>query len=273
MSKQNGQNLRIGAVAYLNARPLFFSLAKFLPHVEIVIDLPSRLADALAADRLDVAMIPSIEYARHLDYTIVSNACVSSDGAVLSVKLYSRVPIEEIRTLALDEGSRTSVALTRILLKERFGLSPETCHLPIGASADDVASDAVLLIGDRGMLPRSPAFPFEWDLGAEWKQWTGLPFVFAMWIARPGIDLRGISSALGAARDDGITQFETIAREASPAIGVPEANCLVYLRDHLKFHLGARQRAGVERYFALAERHQLAPAGVKLRFEEALPER
>ena len=257
--------IRIGAVACLNARPLVFSLAKIAPWVELVIDLPSRLADALGAGRLDVAMIPSIEYARHGEYTVISDACIACDGPVRSVKLYSRVPVERLQTLALDEGSRTSAALVRILLKERFGVWPETRPLPIGDSPDDVPADALLLIGDRGMLPTNGAFAFEWDLGQEWAQWTGLPLVFAMWIARPGVDLSGVGEALAAARDDGLLRLEEIARQAAPAIGIPEAECLAYLRDHLTFHLGARQRQGLERFFTLAERHGLAPAAVKLK--------
>lgn len=260
--------IRVGAVTYLNARPLVFSLAKFAPQAEIVVDLPSRLADALAAGQLDVAMIPSIEYARHPGYAIISDACIACDGAVRSVKLYSRVPLERMRVLALDEGSRTSAALVRILLKERFGISPDTEQLPIGALADDVSADAVMLIGDRGMLPTGDDFEFEWDLGEEWTRWTGLPFVFAMWIARPGVDLSGVSDWLAAARDDGITRLGEIARLSAPAIGIPEADCLSYLRDNLEFHLGPRQRLGVERYFELAGRHGLAPAGVKLVFHD-----
>ncbi len=262
---QSGK-IRVGAVTYLNARPLVFSLAKLAPRAEIVVDLPSRLADSLAAGRLDVAMIPSIEYARRPGYTIISDACIACDGPVWSVKLYSRVPLERLRTLALDEGSRTSAALARILLKERFGISPEPRPFPIGVSLDDTSADAALLIGDRGMLPTDGAFEFEWDLGEEWSRWTGLPFVFAMWIARPGLDLSGVGEVLAAARDDGIARLEEIARQAAPAIGVPEADCLSYLRDYLEFHLGTRQRQGLEHFYALAGRHQLAPAGVKLNF-------
>jgi chorismate dehydratase len=258
--------VRVGAVRYLNARPLVFSLAQMAPQADIVVDLPSRLADALAAGRLDVAMIPSVEYARHPGYSIVSDACIACDGAVRSVKLFGRVPVERIRSLALDEGSRTSAALARILLKERFGVSPETQPLPIGASLDDTVADAVLLIGDRGMLPCGDGFEFEWDLGQEWREWTGLPFVFSMWIARPGIDLQGFDAALSAARDDGIGRLEEIAHDAAPVVGLPEADCLSYLRDHLTFHLHDRQRQGLEHYFALAGRHELAPAEVKLAF-------
>ena len=258
--------IRIGAVAYLNARPLVVSLPQFAPWADLLIDLPSRLADALAAGQLDVAMIPSIEYARNDEYSVISDACIACDGAVRSVKLYSRVPMDRLRTLALDEGSRTSVALARILLKERFGVLPETRPLPIGAAPDDIPADAVLLIGDRGMLPGNGAFAFEWDLGQQWTQWTGLPFVFAMWIARPEVDLLGVGQALAAARDDGVTRFGEIARQAAPGIGVSEADCLSYLRDHLTFRFGLRQQQGLEHFFMLAERHGLAPAGVELKF-------
>jgi chorismate dehydratase len=258
--------VRVGAVTYLNARPLVFSLAKIAPQVELTFDLPSRLADALAAGRLDVAMIPSIEYARGDGYSIISDACIACDGAVRSVKLYSRVPLERLRSLALDEGSRTSAALVRILLKERFGVSPETRQLPIGVSPDDVPTDAVMLIGDRGMLPGSGRFAFEWDLGEEWSRWTGLPFVFALWIARPDVELPGVAEVLAAARDDGASRLEEIARQAAPAVGIPESECLSYLRDHLEFHFGPRQRQGLEQFLTLAGRHGLAPPEVKLKF-------
>ena len=258
--------LRLGAVAYLNTRPLTFCLPRLAPQAEIVVDLPSRLADDLAAGRLDVATIPSIEYLRHPGYTIVSDACVACDGPVQSVKLYSRLPIERIRTLALDEGSRTSAAMTRIMLKERFGLEPEIMPLPIGASWADSTADAVMLIGDRGMHTPLERFAAVWDLGEEWSRWTGLPFVFSMWIARPGVDLRSIDQALSAARDEGIARLPEIARLEAPAVGLPEAECLAYLRDHLEFRLGERQRQGLQLFYELAGRHGLAPAGVELVF-------
>ncbi len=254
------ETIRLGAVTYLNARPLIFSLPQIAPWIEIVLDLPSRLADALAAGRLDVAMIPSIEYARRPDYCIVSDACIACDGPVRSVKLYSRVPLDRVRTLALDEGSRTSAALASILLLERFGLSPDKLPLPIGSRWEQTPADAAVVIGDRGMLSNGGDFAFAYDLGEEWLRWTGLPFVFAMWIARPNVDLPGVAAALAAARDGGITRFEEIARQAAPTIGVPEADCLSYLRDNLEFHLGPRQRQGLERFFDLAARHHLAPA-------------
>src|SRR2546429_420968 len=143
--------MRIGAVSYLNTKPLVYGLAQLAPRAELVFDLPSRLADQLAAGKLDVALIPSVEYFQNPAYAIVSDACMGCRGPVLSVKLLSRLPMDKIRTLALDEGSRTSVALVRILLQERFGLSPKLVPFPLGISPDKIDADAVLMIGDRAM--------------------------------------------------------------------------------------------------------------------------
>jgi chorismate dehydratase len=261
-------SVRIGAVTYLNARPLIAALAETDPSLKLVIDYPSRLADALVAGKLDVAMIPSIEYARNPGFSIISDACIACDGPVRSVKLYGRVPVEDIHSLALDEGSRTSIALTRILLKERFGVTPKLLPLPIGAKLEDTSADAVLLIGDRGMTSVSGVYEFVWDLGEEWSRWTGMPFVFSVWVARSGVDLRGIAGTLSAARDAGLTRLAEIARREAPVIGISETDCLAYLRDHLEYRLGRRQRQGMERFFALAGKLGLAPANVKLAFYE-----
>ena len=271
LKSEDGPKIRVGAVTYLNARPLIVALAELDPRLKVVTDYPSRLADALADGELDVAMIPSIEYARHAEFSIISDACIACDGPVRSVKLYGRVPVEDIQTLALDVGSRTSAALTRILLKERFGIAPRLRSLPIGIELDEMPADAVLVIGDRGMTPINKPFEFVWDLGEEWARWTGLPFVFSVWVARPGVDLRGVEKTLANARDVGLTRMAEIARTEAPQIGIPEEDCLAYLRDHLEFRLGRRQRQGLERFFALAAQHRLALPDVKLRFHQDEP--
>src|ERR1043165_8688671 len=117
MTYSSGMNsVRIGAVSYLNTKPLVYRLREIAPQMQLIFDLPSRLADGLASGKYDVALIPSIEFFRHRGYEIVSNACIACQGPVLSVKLFSRVAAKKIRTLALDEGSRTSAALVQILL-------------------------------------------------------------------------------------------------------------------------------------------------------------
>ncbi|MCE2791650.1 MAG: menaquinone biosynthesis protein, partial [Blastopirellula sp.] len=197
--------LRIGAVSYLNTVPLVHELPRLSPGDELRLDLPSRLADQLAAGLLDVALIPVIEVALGDDYTIVSDACIGCCGPVWSVKLLSRRPLREIRSVALDEGSRTSVALTKLLLQRRLELRPEYVPLPISSDYRRAETDAVLVIGDRAMhrsalknpgtppaAPNTPAhselvrdtslaldtsleqFPFQVDLGEAWNEWTGL---------------------------------------------------------------------------------------------------
>ena len=258
------RRLRIGGVSYLNSRPLIHGLERLAPQVTLETDLPSRLADRLAAGELDAALVPSIEYFRRPGYVVVSDACVACDGPVRSVKLYSRVPVERIASLALDEGSRTSAALARILLAERFGRRPRIEPLGIGKSVEDSRADAVMLVGDRGMLPAGGSFAFVWDLGQEWGSWSGLPFVFAMWVARAECDLDELARVLSAARDEGCRRLAEIARCEAPRVGLPEGECLAYFRENLRFHLGPREQEGLRRFYGLAERHGLAPAGVQL---------
>ena len=239
--------IRIGAVRYLNAWPLTFYLDRFAPAAEVVVDFPSRLADGLAHGQLDVGLISSIEYSRNPGCTIVSDACIASDGEVRSVKLHSRVPLERIGSLALDEGSRTSAALVQIWLKERMGLTPELRPLPIGALPADCQADAVMLIGDRGMRPAGGEFTFAWDLGEEWTRWTGLPFVFALWVARPGVELDDLGHVAGcgprrgpgpAARDRPLLSGPCLVRKVNIGLSGSGINESILSWVFLSVHLG-----------------------------------
>jgi len=252
--------LRLGAVSYLNTKPLVFGLAERAPQIEIVYDVPSRLADDLQAGRLDVALIPSIEYARHADFTPVSDACIGCRGPVLSVKLFGRKPLSAIRTLALDEGSRTSVLLARILLWERYRLRPRLSRLSLACGPEDTAADAVLLIGDRAIHPPQSGFVDCWDLGDEWCHWSGLPFVFALWVARPGANLRGLAEILSQTRDAGVAHLEQIAHAEAAGVGLSPEQTLGYLRDNLHFYFQDRERRGMERFFELAAKLETQPA-------------
>lgn len=252
MPRQNKRKPTIGAVSYLNTKPLVCNLREFAPEWDLRFDLPSRLADQLAEDSLDVALIPSVEFLGNPNYRVISNACIACRGPVLSVKLLSRVPMQKIATLALDEGSRTSVALVRILLKQRFGLEPQLSPLPIGCDAVKTTTDAVLLIGDRAMHPPRDVFSEVWDLGEEWRRWSELPFVFAMWVARSGVDTAKLTSALEAARDAGLSQLDIIAREESRNVGLRADECEAYLRDNLHFFLGPKEHRGLALFFQQA---------------------
>ena len=258
--------MRIGAVSYLNTKPLVYGLAELAPQHELVFDLPSRLADQLATGSLDVALIPSIEFFQNPDYTIVSDACIGCRGRVLSVKLLSRVPMRQVRTLALDEGSRTSVALARILLKERFNIEPEQQPLPIDARYEQSPADAVLVIGDRAIHPARGNWVAQWDLGDEWNRWSELPFVFAMWVANVGQASRlpEVAAALSAARDAGVANLQRIARDEAPQVGLTYDQTLTYLRDNLHFYLGPGERAGLVLFYEQACKLGLAPANAVL---------
>ncbi len=252
--------LRLGAVRYLNTKPLVYGLPDRADDLQLCYDLPSRLADRLAAGELDIALIPSIEVFHNPQYTIVSDACIACRGPVWSVKLFSRVPLASIRTLALDEGSRTSVAMVQILLRERCGVRPDLWPLPIGDSATESDADAVLLIGDRAIHPPPERFAEVWDLGDQWRRWAGLPFVFAMWAARPGVDITDVGEKLAQARDDGLADLQQIAEREAAGVGLTADECLRYLRDNLHFTLGEQERKGLKLFQQQASRMGLAPA-------------
>jgi chorismate dehydratase len=254
--------LRFGAVQYLNTKPLVHGLAG--PGIELAFDLPSRLADRLTAGRLDVALIPVVELFRHPEHRLVSDACIGCRGAVMSVKLLFRVPPARIASIALDEGSRTSAVLAQVLLAERHGVRPRVEPLPIGSGASETAADAVLLIGDRALADATAGGSFQqvWDLGDEWCRWTGLPFVFAAWAARPGVAAERFVGRLEAARDAGLANLAAVAAAEAAPHGLTVPQCLSYLRDNLHYHLGSREQEAIRAFRDLAAGLGLVPAGL-----------
>ena len=249
--------MRIGAVNYLNTKPLVYGLSERLPEAEIVFDLPSRLADQLAAGELDVALVPSITLADHPEWSIVSDACIGCRGPVLSVKVLFRVPPAEVRSLALDEGSRTSAVLAQILLHQLYELRPKLLDMPIGDSPAATPADAVLVIGDRAIDNDDSPFVEVWDLGDRWCRWAELPFVFAMWVARSGIDTVDLAAALSAARDDGCRHLEEIAHQQAAIMQLPRELLQEYLQKNLHFHLDKQQLQGLDLFY-----HQAAQLGL-----------
>jgi chorismate dehydratase len=260
--------LRIGAVTYLNTVPLVRGLPELLPAAELSFDHPSHLANSLTGGRLDVALAPCIELARHPEWSIVSDACIGCRGPVLSVKVMFRTAPSEVKTLALDEGSRTSAVLIQILLADRYGVRPQLKPLPLGGSPLECDADAVLVIGDRAIRSQSTGFVEAWDLGDEWVRTTNLPFVFAVWMARPGVELTELEAALEAARDRGERDVEAIATEQSAAMKLPRDLVLTYLRDNLHFHFEAGERRGLDLYFRRAAALGLIPNDFQLRFDD-----
>jgi chorismate dehydratase len=258
--------IRVGAVNYLNTKPLICDLESLAPAAELILDVPSRLADLLAEGQLDVALIPVIEYFRAGTYAIVPNVSIASRGPVLSVTLFSRLPWQNVRRVALDVGSRTSAALTQVLLRKRYGVPAEVVPLPLDRQAEDADADAVLLIGDRAMRACLPGFAHAFDLGQEWHDWIGLPFVYAVWAVRSGVDLGEVATALIEAKRRGLARVGPIAHAEAPGLGLDAGFCRRYLQSIIHFDLGPREIAGLLHYYELAAELGLAPRGVNLDF-------
>jgi chorismate dehydratase len=276
---------RLGAVGYLNARPLVYGLDRS-PRFTIRYDLPSECARLLHDGSIDVGLIPSIEYLRGGPYRIAPGLAIASRGLVASVALYTTKAMADVRSIAMDTSSRTSVALVRVLCARLFRIQPA-----IDARGPDLAdmlahSDAALIIGDNALLldhttvrlkpdttaPQPPAtshqpLPIEKiDLGEAWTTMTGLPFVWACWVGRPGaLDAAGVDR-LQHARTAGLVNIDAIARDYFPASRPQQVIGAAYLRDNIKYHLGDEERAGLELFFRYAAETGVVPTADALRF-------
>jgi chorismate dehydratase len=253
-------HIRLGAVDYLNARPLVYGLELRTDLFALQFDPPSRCAALLHGGSIDVGMIPSIEYLRGSSpYQIVPEIGIISDGPVASVALFSAVPVEQIRSIAVDTSSRTSAALLRVLCAETLGIDP--AYVPMAPAADAMLArcDAALLIGDAALfLDHAARGLLKIDLGDQWKALTGLPFVWAFWAGRAGILSTDALAALEAARDAGVAASDAIAEaycgRSRAALG------RAYLRDNIRYTLDAPASDGLRKYYELAESYGLADA-------------
>ncbi|MBA2227143.1 MAG: menaquinone biosynthesis protein [Thermogemmata sp.] len=265
------RQVRVGAVSYLNARPLIEELDRYVPPWQLILDVPSRLADAMAAGTLDIGLIPVVEFLRAPDYTFIPGIAIASRGPVLSVTLFSRVKWPHIRRVALDEGSRTSAVLVRVLLQERWGVEAEYQPLPLHHTVEDVEADAVLLIGDRAMHACLPGWPYAYDLGTEWTDWTGLPMVYALWAVRPEIPLEDVAEPFLQARQRGLSRLGLIAQREAARLHLDAGYCRRYLSHIIRYDLGAWELAGLRRFAELTAQLGLTPPLEERRLQTSLP--
>ena len=265
--------VRLGAVGYLNARPLVYGL-DLVPRFEVRYDVPSECARLLHAGTIDVGLIPSIEYLRGGPFRIVPDLSIASLGPVASVAVYTTKPMRDVRSIALDTSSRTSVALVGVLCARLFKIEP-ALHAH-GPDLDDMLArcDAALIIGDNALLlnhekyqVRSTKYEVEKiDLGEAWTTMTGLPFVYAFWAGRPDALASADVEALQQARDAGVNQPDAIARAYFPDAPEHQAVGARYLRDNIKYYLGDAERAGLEAFYRYAAEVGLVPDAGTLRF-------
>lgn len=250
--------IRIAAVSYLNARPLIYGLDS-LPNCELQSDVPAKLIDVLRAGGADVALLPVIDYQRMDDLRIVPAGGIGCDGETLTVRIFSKRPIEQIRTLACDSDSHTSVALAKIILAELFGIEPEFMGLAVDSSKRSTF-DAMLLIGDKVVCEEPAGFAHQLDLGDAWKRLMKLPFVFAVWVAQSGIDLGDLPRELDHAKRQGLAHAADLVKQYAVPRGWPADVALQYLTSNLKYDIAAPQLEAIRRFHELAAKHRLIPS-------------
>jgi chorismate dehydratase len=253
--------LRLGVVEYLNARPLAYGLDRHPERFSLRFDVPARCAQLLHEGAIDLGTIPSIEYLRGDGLAVVPGVAIGCDGPVESVAIFTRTPLDRVATLALDTSSRTSVVLARVLCDRHFGIRPEMRPMAQDPPMMLQACDAAVVIGDAALFfDHEAAGAQKIDLGAAWRAWTGLPFVFAVWAGRPGAAGPGDVLALQAARDAAVADPEAVA---SAFFGNDRARALRgarYLRDNVKYGFSDRQIEGIVRFYREAASLGLVPA-------------
>lgn len=260
--------LRLGAVSYLNTKPLVYGLEAIPDQFEVRFDVPAKCATLLHEGSVDLGLIPAIEYLRGAeDYWIVPGVAIASEGDVASVAVFAKKPIEQVESIALDLNSRTSVALTRILCARRWGIAPAFTPAEPNLDAMLARADAALVIGDPAMAIDAGARGLrKIDLGGEWHAMTGLPFVYAMWTGRQDAASPAQCAALRSAREQGEANLPRIAATVGEGDAHRTGQALRYLRDNLKYGLGDREAAGLRRFHELAVEVGLADAVKPLRF-------
>lgn len=258
--------VRVSAVSFLNARPLVAGLDQTPALFDLQFDLPSRCADRLHGGDVDLGLIPAIEYLRH-EYRLVPEIAIGSDGPILSVALFTTVPLARVRRVALDTSSRTSVALTRILCARHWGIAPDFVSSPPALAPMLAEADAALIIGDPALeIDPVATGTVKIDLGQAWQELTGLPFVYACWAGREGAVGAVHLDALRAARDRGLASSDALAYDAAQGDPTRARVYAAYLRDNLRYGFGDREQAGLERFFTLAAELDLVPGTRPLRF-------
>jgi chorismate dehydratase len=250
--------LRVGIVNFLNSKPLAWGFLKghhadlFAPSYHP----PALVARMLGQGNLDIGLIPSIEVQRIPNLRVLPDMCVGAKQEVRSVVLVSRGPVEEIRRVALDQNSRTSSTLVRILLRERWGLDPEYLHERPDPERMLSEADAALIIGDPALrLDREKYHVI--DLAAEWRTLTGLPFVFAVWAVRPEVEIPDLPFYFKSSLRYGLSSLDTLVREAAAELGLDTSEVRTYLTENLHFFLRAEEIEGLEEFYRRAHSHGL----------------
>ena len=241
------RKIRVGAVSYLNTKPLVYGFEQGMMSevIELSFDYPANVAAQLLKKEIDLGLIPVAVIPKMDEYQIISDYCIGCDGEVGSVCLFSEVPLNEISSILLDYQSRTSAALLKVLLKQHWNIAPELKGSEKGYENNIQGNVAALVIGDRALTQRKKS-SYIFDLGTAWKEMTGLPFVFAAWIANKKLDEKFIAD-FNLATGNGFQHIEEIV------IANPFADYDLgrYYRSNISYELSVQKREGLKLFLSL----------------------
>lgn len=259
--------IRIGAVEYLNARPLVYGLDERTDLFELRFDVPAKCAALLHEGAIDLGLIPSIEYLKGSNYFIVPDMAVTSQGPVASVALFTSRPTTAIRSVAVDSSSRTATALLHLLCARWFDIEPKFVTMQPDLSAMLKRCDAALLIGDVALFTDHESQGLDKiDLGEEWTAMTSLPFVWAFWAGKAKTVGLAQLAALRTARERGVLALDAIASQYCANDAEREAVARQYLHENVTYEFGEQARAGLRKFFDAAHDLRIVPSAGHLRF-------
>ena len=246
--------MRIGAVPYLNGKPLIYGLDNE-PEVEIIYEVPSRLANMLEKNELAAGLVSSAACFMNPCLQIVPGISISCDGPAESVKIFHKGKIEDIHKVALDTSSLTGVLLAKIVLRERYNLSPEYVQMPPSLPEMLKKYDAAVVIGDTTMCTPRHKDWYELDLGEEWHLLTGLPFVFAIWAVNPDMANPDLVEILLRAKERGLDSLDEISKSEAERLGLPIKTCHRYLSEIMNYDLTERHIQGLKLFYEKASEY------------------
>jgi len=242
----NGK-IKVGAVSYLNTKPMvhLFEEGHLSDSFEFMFDYPSKVAQKLVDNEIDLGLVPVAVIPQIQNPHIVSPFCIATDGEVASVCLFSDVPLDQVETILLDYQSKSSVGLLKILLRHHWKINPELTNANPGYENQIVKTTAGLVIGDRALLKRKTA-KYVFDLGLAWKEMTGLPFVFAVWLANKELS-QAFLSEFNNTIEKGLNHIPEIAA----SLNFEAYDLLHYYNHNINYRLDDKKRAAIDKYLSL----------------------
>jgi chorismate dehydratase len=257
--------LRLSVVQYLNSVPLVWGMLRGEQRgkFELQLTVPSGCAEAVGNRQADAGIVPSIEYQRLDRVQILSGMSIASKREAKSVLLLSKVPLTKVQSVALDHSSRTSAALVRILMHKFYARRVNFSPAAPQPDAMLKRADAALVIGDPALTYRGQVAEVH-DLAAEWRKFTGLPFVFALWVGHEGVRLSRHHADFAASLDFGLAHIDDIAAEYAPKLAITPTAVKIYLTENIDYSLDEENREGLRLFYRLARETGIIPAEKEL---------